>query len=338
MSVLAESYFDHREQRTKPVPDCAHVGGVWNAETQRCERGSAMRRRTGLGFASPGGGDYFDGSSWDDVFYDYLGMGYDPFDAAYFANGGGSGGNGWWWGNFDESGDYVGGARDPNELWNDLFYWYLSQGYDPLDAATLADAEAGSSIGVKTDLEFGLPNLPSNLPGVIPAPYDPTTIPLPEWFANDPAPRPPLPPLPGACYGETYHPQWDPFACVPYPDDKHPTARKQAQQKGRQQQQQQQKRQQQMQQKCPPGQKPYPYTGKCVPEKCATGTRRNPATGECVKTQQQGELPKCPDPRLVYDLQKKKCVVPGSSSGSSNSWLWLLLIAGGAVAISKRRS
>lgn len=284
-----------------------------------------MRRRTGLGFLSPGEGDYFEEyDNWWDNFTD---------DGDYIYTGGGVS----WWDNFDPyTGDYAGGGGS-NDLWNELFSWYLDQGYDPFEAATLADAEASESISTATWESDDLPKIPDNLPGVIPAPYDPTTIPLPELFANDPAPRPPLPPLPGACYGPTYHPQWDPFACVPYPDEKYPAARKQAQRKGQQQQQQQQKRQQQQQQPCPTGQVRYPYTGKCVPQQCPQGTRRNPATGECVKGAQQGQLPQCPDSRLVYDLKKKKCVVPGSSSGSSNSWLWLLLIAGGAVIISRRR-
>lgn len=300
-------------------------------------------QRTGLGFAS---GDYFNdyeeyGSGWDDLYFDALDWGFNPGEAAFFADGGYGGGS--WWDNFDPlSGDYAGGGSNSpgsnGDLWNDFFYWYLDQGYDPFEAATLADAESSDSIRIDTWEPGILPQIPDDLPGVIPAPYDPYTIPLPELFANDPAPPGPLPPLPGYCPQGYYHPVSDPFKCVPFPDESKPAARKKAQQKAQQQQQQAQKRQQQQQQPCPTGQVRYPYTGKCVPQQCPQGTKRNPATGECVKTQQQGELPRCPDPRLVYDLQKKKCVVPGSSSGSSNSWLWLLLIAGGAVVISKRRS
>lgn len=35
------TYFDKREKREKPVPDCSRVGCVWDEETQRCERGFA---------------------------------------------------------------------------------------------------------------------------------------------------------------------------------------------------------------------------------------------------------------------------------------------------------
>lgn len=278
------------------------------------------RQRTGLGFASPGGGDYFDDYDygWDELFYDYLDMGWDPFDAAMFADGGGA---------------YGGGG----DLWNDFFYWFLDQGFDPFEAAAMADAEsAAGSIVISTEEPGSLPEIPANLPGVIPAPYDPFTVPLPEMFANDPVPPGPMPALPGYCPAGYYHPVSDPYSCIPFPGENRPAARKQAQQRAQQQQQQAQKRQQQQQQPCPTGQVRYPYTGKCVPQQCPQGTRRNPATGECVKSAQQGQLPQCP-PNRVYDLQKKKCVVPGSSTGSSNTWLWLLLIAGGAVVISKRR-
>lgn len=33
-----QTYFDRREGREKPVPDCARVGLCWDEETQRCER------------------------------------------------------------------------------------------------------------------------------------------------------------------------------------------------------------------------------------------------------------------------------------------------------------
>jgi len=33
-----ETYFDRREGRVKPVPDCSKHGLVWDEETQRCER------------------------------------------------------------------------------------------------------------------------------------------------------------------------------------------------------------------------------------------------------------------------------------------------------------
>jgi hypothetical protein len=32
------TYYDKREQREKPIPDCSRIGCIWDEETQRCER------------------------------------------------------------------------------------------------------------------------------------------------------------------------------------------------------------------------------------------------------------------------------------------------------------
>lgn len=37
-----ETYFDRREGREKPVPDCARLGLIWNPDTQRCEHSRFM--------------------------------------------------------------------------------------------------------------------------------------------------------------------------------------------------------------------------------------------------------------------------------------------------------
>jgi hypothetical protein len=40
---VANTYFDRREKREKPVPNCGAAGLVWDEETQRCERKGLIR-------------------------------------------------------------------------------------------------------------------------------------------------------------------------------------------------------------------------------------------------------------------------------------------------------
>lgn len=58
------TYFDRREGREKPIPDCSRVGLVWDEETQRCERKGLLDR---MRMSIPQqGADLFDCSQYEE--------------------------------------------------------------------------------------------------------------------------------------------------------------------------------------------------------------------------------------------------------------------------------
>lgn len=128
------------------------------------------------------------------------------------------------------------------------------------------------------------------------------------------------PQLPGYCPQGTYHPQNDPFTCVPFPEND-PTAKKRAQQ---QQQARQQaanalrKAQQQADKQCPKDPQGRPVW-------------RNPQTGKCEL------VPQCPQ-GTKFDSTTRRCLTPAQAKEvfGDNSWLWWLLIAAGVLVVATR--
>lgn len=258
--------------------------------------------------------------------------------------------------NFTNDPRLTGGGGTLADNFDDWDFWAVfdlafNQGFDEDTALMIAGGMLGDpSQFIGPDFDPIVTNEPGALPAtypidlVIPQPQgipgpDPSIF-RPDADDTGEVPPRPLPRLPGYCPNGTYHPASDPYACVPYPQDA--AARRTAQRTKAQQGRGQQQRARQMQQPCPAGQARYPYTGHCVPTQCPTGTTRNQATGQCVKTTRQAgqsarqAAAQCPENR-VYNLSTKSCVVPGSVSASSNSWLWILLIVGGVVIVARSR-
>lgn len=271
-------------------------------------------QHTGLGFADSG--DYYDNYLSD---YGGWGGGYDFFDYDW---GWGGGGGYDYWSNFDPvtgdylptygntEGDYSPSGYSGDDWWKNLIggddYW---SNFDPVtgDWINLSDYQ---TLATSTTSEPGLlPTGPSNWWDFL-EPFLPSIN--SAGPANDydtpPAPEGSQTRLPGYCPGGTYHPRWDPFACVPYPPND-PRSRQSQQQKQTPGGQQAQKPQQQ--QPCPKGQV------------------RNPNTGKCVV------IPQCPPP-AQFNLQTGKCEKPkAGGAGSSCNWLCWLLIIGAGVVITK---
>lgn len=316
-------YWDQREGREKPIPDCGKVGCVWDATTQRCERSMT----NGMGFLFDDGGFDFSGG-WD------AGAGFNFANDPRLTGGGGT----------------ITDSFDDWDFWA-VFDLAFNQGFDEDTALMIAGGMLGDpSQFIGPDFDPIVTNEPNALPATYPIDLvipQPQGIPGPDpsIFAPDAddlgeVPPRPLPRLPGYCPNGTYHPTNDPYACVPYPQDA--AARRTAQQAKAQQGRAQQQRARQMQQPCPTGQARYSYTGQCVPTQCPTGTTRNQATGACINTTpaqaQAARLAaaQCTGNK-VYNLQTKRCEVPGSNSGSSKSWLWILLVVGGVVIVARSR-
>lgn len=370
---LAETYFDEREQRTKPVPDCIRVGAAWDRHTQRCERPRAAMNNDGLGLLAPDDQYEFD---------DGDGLGFLPAAAAagpsiwagLTAVGGAIGGFfSQLFGGDDQKTNYrppansaqqfvqfndqhgseyvaydlsqaslAEAARRGNRA-DDIFSYYsafisnsTSAGASSAAKRVLEDAAKKNQISIARAADWIL-----NTAGVTRIVQ--SFLPSNQDGGSSSAPAH----LPPYCPGDTYHPypighpQQD--LCVPFPgwENGHPqgTPKPPASAAGGLQIP-----------RCPTGQAPYPLTLKCVPIQCPTGTRRNPLSGFCLKTSQQGALPQCPDSRQIYDLRTRRCLLPGSaeaaaseaadekeSLGDSGDWLWLLLIVGGVLMVSQRR-
>lgn len=334
------TYWDHREGREKPVPDCSAVGAVWDPVSQRCKRvGWLQRLLMNFGHHNLGhqGGQGL-GFLFDDSFADVADVG-----------------GGFDWGDLFSGGfDFLAsaGSSGDGSFW-DIFDLALEKGLDEATALAIASGYYGDPAQI---LQLGDPVaviatsepifLPDSggLPSVtVPFPTDPFSLPGPnlDVFQDDPLTAiPTSTPLPGYCGRGTYHPQNDPYSCVPFPTD--PTQQAKARQRANQQQQANQRRAAQMAQACPNGQARYPYTGKCVPRQCPQGTQRNPATGECrsvSSTQAQANQVKAGQcgPQMVLDTRTGKCVTPGTASSSTGPWLLLLGLGAILVLAESRR-
>lgn len=310
------TYFDKREGREKSLPDCGCAGLVWDPETQRCERPrelmDVLNGKSGLGFLSPGGG-YTAAEDADPFWQEYDYWGIDPF---------------WDFGGWDWAGSNFGFTTGGNQgtpgLWDDLFYFYLGQGYDPLDAAAMADADvdAGFAVSVETSEAGGLPRVSDYdwQDYITPWPYTPPDLNWDPWgdlFGGAPGGSAASPNLPGACPPGTYHPY--PIGhpqqneCAPFPTD--PAARARAQQQQQRQAQQARAAQQQQQQNCPRGQYRNLKTRRCEPiPTCPTGQVFSPAQGRCIS---------------------RAAAQQAQSQGFP--WLWLLLGAGALLALDGTR-
>lgn len=130
------TYFDRREQREKPVPDCSKIGLVWNPETQRAERMSAFStilnlanvamiapRNNGMGFL-------------DD---------YDPFDYGY---------DGWDW-TGGGGNDFSGGGGIDDWTFDGYGYYNSAGGYYDPFSDTLYDPDSGEWLGADVNYDPG---------------------------------------------------------------------------------------------------------------------------------------------------------------------------------------
>ena len=230
-----------------------------------------------------GGGDY----------YDYGGLPFvstpDPF--SYFPTPGIDAGS-----PYDLQAEY---------LYNSIFNpWAIDQGYGFAPSPDNSGGGSSWDAGAFWDWVKGL---------LVPSPTPST-----DWqgpYPNADYGSPDVP-LPGYCPQGTYHPQNDPFSCVPFPNE--PAAKKQAQQ----QRQQQQKSaavaraaQKKQDQACPKDTQGRPVW-------------RNPQTGKCEL------VPQCPQ-GSKFDSLTKRCLTAAQAKdiyGSDNNWL-LWLLAGGAVLL-----
>lgn len=271
-------------------------------------------QRRGMGF-SPG--DYFD---------DYN----DPY---YYEDNYGS-----WWDNFGPDGDWRSGGGYSGGGVDLPFYDTPS----PWDYWPGPGIDAGSPTEGYSDYLWNVLYNPSGIDygygsGFLPGPtgggnqdtgwdwdsfWDwvtdrlaPSVTPPLDW--QGPFPGEPDAPLPGYCPQGTYHPQNDPFACVPFPPGD-PNAKKQAQQQRQQQQKAAQaarSAQKKQDQACPKDPQGRPVW-------------RNPQTGKCEL------VPQCP-PNTKFDSLTKRCLTAAQAKEiygeDSNLWLWLL--AGGAVLL-----
>lgn len=319
--MSTSTYFDRREGRERPLPDCSCAGLVWDESTQRCELPQDLMsvlngQNRGLGFLSPGAG--YGAAEDADSFWDEYGY----WDIDSFWD---MGGPGWGGGGF---GFATSGNQSTPGLWDDLFYFYLGQGYDPFDAAAMADADAaaGFVVSVETSESGGLPRVSEYdwQDFVSPWPYTPPNVAWDPWGNLGGADSGgggivPTQSLPGACGPGTYHPY--PIGhprqdeCAPFPTD--PAARAAAQrQQQRRQAQQSRGGQQAQQQTCPRGQYRNPTTRRCEPiPNCPAGQVFSPAQGRCL-------------PRSAAQQ---------AQSGKSFPWWWLLLGAGALLALEGTR-
>lgn len=274
---------------------------------------AAVRRNNGLGFLAPGnqyGGDYF---------YDDFGNYYEWDWFSPNINGGG-----WDW--FFDGG---GGGSDLPYYPIDLDY--SSYWADPGISAGNPFEDAGDTL--RLWWEGFLPSINTYEEGNLPRGYGP--VPLPDlqsyrdiWpWLDDRGPGPALfdpsgdqRPLPGYCPKGTYHPQNDPYACVPFPPDD-PNAKKRADQQRKAQQSAMaaaRRAQQQQDRQCPKDPQGRPVW-------------RNPQTGKCEL------VPQCPQ-GTKFDSTTRRCLTPAQAKEAygDNNWLLWLLIAAGVVVIATR--
>lgn len=275
---------------------------------------AAVRRNNGLGFLAPGnqyGGDYFYDDfgnyyEWDWFSPNVNGGGWD-----WFFDGGGGGGGG------DDFQSYLlpysepgmNYITDPYSTTSDFSDWINYYIYGPdafLQTSEMSPLPRGFGPVPLPDLQSYRdiwPWLDDRGPG--PALFDPS--------ANQQ-------PLPGYCPKGTYHPQNDPYACVPFPPDD-PNAKKRADQQRKAQQSAMaaaRRAQQQQDRQCPKDPQGRPVW-------------RNPQTGKCEL------VPQCPQ-GTKFDSTTRRCLTPAQAKEAygDNNWLLWLLIAAGVVVIATR--
>lgn len=256
------------------------------------------RRNNGLGF----------NADWigEDYFYDDFG---NYFEWSWFDMGGGGGD----WPSFDwmdwsfapvdnnPSGNSDRYDFDWGQYWSDFF----SGNLETINTAAPAPLPRGFDPFPLPDLQSYRdiwPWLDDRGPG--PAQLDPSAVPQ----------------LPGYCPRGTYHPQNDPFACVPFPPDDSAAKKRAEQQKKAQQQAASalRKAQQQADRQCPKDPQGRPVW-------------RNPQTGKCEL------VPQCPQ-GTKFDSTTRRCLTPAQAKQlyGDNSWLWWLLIAAGVLVVATR--
>lgn len=358
---LAENYFDHRERREKPIPDCARVGALWDYRTQRCERAAAMNNHglgllyagddngNGLGFlpavapvaiaAGPAGWVVLGAAAIGQAIWSIFGGGDDqatnyrpPANAAtQYVHFNDEHGNEYV--AYDVSAESLAEAARRGNRAEDIYSYFSAfisnsphAGASEAARRVLEDASRthGISIARAADWLLNTAGIRRIVQSFLPSGQGST------------APTH----LPPACGPGTYHPypighpQQD--ECVPFPgwENGPPTGSPQPTSSSTGGLQIP---------RCPTGQAPYPLTLKCVPIQCPTGTRRNPLSGLCIKTTNTAAVPGCPDSRMVFDMRTGRCVMPGSREALASiaadeketggfSWWWLLLLAGIVVA------
>lgn len=268
----------------------------------------AVRRNNGLGFAA--GGDYDGG----DYYYDDILDGYwdDWGNLWYYTNGGGGGGYDFQSYLLDYPDPGPGYITDPNSPFNQAFGYYKDPYTFAIDTAAPFKPPGSDNFNwdeywnwAKGILEpWVIPPLGGG-PG--PALYDPSGS---------------QQPLPGYCPKGTYHPQNDPYACVPFPPGD-PSAKKRADQQRKAMQaaaSAARKAQQQQDKQCP---------------KDPQGRKvwRNPQTGKCEL------VPPCPQQGQKFDPTTRRCLTPEQAKElyGSNNWLLWLLIAAGVIVIASNR-
>jgi len=323
------TYYDKREGREKPIPDCSKHGLTWNPTSQRCEK------ITGLGFLMAEdfyiddyGGSYYDGGSGADLYLNgggYTpGIDYAPIDYALY-----------------EPMPLEPPSFEPlpepsfssGNYFEDYLDLYLELGYDPLTAVDLAaqDAQQVSIVAETTYAPAPLPDV--SLPTI---PYITSYVPtfwegFPEGDYFELPPPPKLGPcntetgLPGPCAGGFYHPQYDPCACIPFPPALAPTRTPQQQQQPQTPRPptQQTPRPPAQPQTCPVTHCKHPTTGQCIP--IPQGYTRHPQTQVC--TAQPGQVSPLPIPTEAKDMFENLKELPW--------WVWvagaglLLLSQGG---------
>lgn len=263
--------------------------------------GECCKQPKGLGFLWWGG----DQNAAEDVYgdYDYL------YDYGGNYDGGWSGWDspGWW----DTSGGGSGldfWGLDDASYW-DYYGWNVGPSYSP-----------GTSPGFNVDFGF-LPSNTATGAGTYGTSNDNWQGLLDWWndlvggvIGGSDAGGGTNPQLPGYCPGGYYHPQNDPFACVPFPPETNAQQRQKAIAAGNAANaaaKAAQAKAQQQAQGCPPN----------------TGLVKN-AQGQCV----------CP-PGYAANAQLKKCVLVNASlaaqANQAPDWLKYALLALGAVVVVK---
>ena len=281
------------------------------------------QRRSQLGFLDfdyyypyeSGGGDWADYSFTPDYGWDW---------GWYDTGGGGDD----YWSNFNAEGDWV-GPSGPGYTYSDYF--------DPITGDWI---ESGSTLETfSTSEPYALPPAPTmNWWDYLNPWYTPPILPdyTPPIGWDETPPAPSGPALPGYCPQGTYHPTWDPFACVPFPPQQTQTAPRSAPAPRQSPQRPPTpsgggSTSQQKPPQCPPGYVMNPQTQKCVKApQCPQGTVLNPQTGQCVKP------PQCPQ-GLKFNPQSGRCEKATSFFNTVSGlpwWVWLLVAGIGAVALS----
>lgn len=312
------TYFDKREGRERPIPDCSKVGLVWDPETQRCEKMSTINsllmaanlltkanpqpaENQGMGFLA------WEGDYYDDWEYDY-----------YWDD--------WGWSDYSSGGELPIYDYDFGQYGYDLGDPGISAG-DPYDRG-IDWASFWDSFFSGGDLYVPSPGdefLQTSNSSVSNDPWLPDNFWdwLTDTVSSIPGTAPSDPALPGYCPQGTYHPIDNPMACVPFPADP----------AGNQAAQQQRKKQQQAAQKAAQAAKAAQKKQDQACPKDAQGKPqwKNPQTGKCEP------IPACPQ-GMVFDSTSRRCLTPQQVKevyGDNNWLIWALIALGVLVVIKK---